>query len=59
MEILQSTQNELSGLMDEVDAAKSWVAEKTHYIQNLPPVGFETKVSDERVQALKVRFLTF
>lgn len=57
MEILQSTQSELKGIEDEVNEAKSWVSEKADYIKNLPPVGYQAKMCDDRVHLLKVNKL--
>ncbi|CAH1403532.1 unnamed protein product [Nezara viridula] len=53
MEILQSTQSELKAIEDEVNEAKSWVSEKADYVKNLPPVGYQAKMCDDRVHLLK------
>lgn len=55
-EVLKSTEKELKDLEADIGQAKQWVSEKESYLRNQPPIGFETKASEERLQLLKVAF---
>ncbi|XP_024081429.1 nesprin-1 [Cimex lectularius] len=52
-EVLNTAQDELKGINDELQQAKTWVDEKKNFIRNQPPLGFEPKSSEDRVQLLK------
>lgn len=46
----------MKDLEADIGQAKQWVSEKESYLRNQPPIGFETKASEERLQLLKVAF---
>ena len=53
-EIIRTTKQELGSIRDEINQARAWVKEKYDYVQNPPPLGFESKATEERMQLLKV-----
>lgn len=57
-DVLKSANEELEGINDTLSQAKQWVDSKLDYVRNPPPVGYDAKASEERVQALKVRLNT-
>ncbi|CAA9993818.1 unnamed protein product, partial [Nesidiocoris tenuis] len=53
-DVLKSTNEELEGINDTLGQAKDWAKSKLDYVRNPPPMGYDVKASDERVQALKL-----
>ncbi|KAL1139465.1 hypothetical protein AAG570_006449 [Ranatra chinensis] len=54
MEVIKTTQKEFGSISDEVRQARTWVRQKLDYLQNPPPIGYESKASEECIQFLKV-----
>lgn len=54
-QVLAMTHKGLDAAQQEISQAREWVREKMAFVQAPPPLGYENKATEERVQLLKVR----
>lgn len=55
-QVLEMTRKGLEGARQEIEQAREWIREKLKQIETQPPLGFESKVADDQLQSLRVRF---
>lgn len=51
------THKGLEAAQQEINQARDWVREKMAFVQSPPPLGYENKATEERLQLLRVYFL--
>lgn len=50
------THKGLEAAQQEISQARDWVKEKMAFVQSPPPLGYENKATEERLQLLKVSY---
>lgn len=55
-QVLEMTRKGLEGARQEIEQAREWIGEKMKELETHPPLGFESKVADDRLQSLRVSF---
>jgi nesprin-1 len=55
-QVLEMTRKGLEGAHQETEQAREWIREKLRMLEAQTPLGFESKVADDRLQSLRVSF---
>lgn len=56
LEMIKTMRDELDAVKNEVEQARVWIKEKNAFLANPPPLGFEARAAEERIQLFKVFF---
>ena len=56
-QVLEMARKGLDGTRQEIEQAREWIREKMRQLDNSSPLGFESKVADDRLQSLRVSFM--
>ncbi|KAJ9594434.1 hypothetical protein L9F63_014159, partial [Diploptera punctata] len=52
-QVLEMARKGLDGARQEIEQAREWIRDKMRQLENLPPLGFESKVAEDRLQLLR------
>lgn len=55
-QVLEMARKGLEGAHQEIEQAREWIREKLRTLEAQKPLGFESKVADDRLQSLRVSF---
>jgi hypothetical protein len=56
--MLEMARKGLEGAQQEIEQAREWIREKLRMVEAQTPLGFDSKVADDRLQSLRVSLAT-